>query len=45
MKYYECPYCHAHLDWGERCTDCKEKENEEPEAITDCMNGNGEQES
>lgn len=25
MKYYECPYCGAHLDHGEPC-DCKQAE-------------------
>ena len=24
MQYYECPYCGAHLDPGEKC-DCEEE--------------------
>lgn len=23
-KYYECPYCHDHLDYGEPCT-CRDE--------------------
>lgn len=33
MKYRECPYCHAHLDPGERC-DCQDK-NEDTSAGTE----------
>lgn len=25
MKYKTCPFCHAHLDFGERCN-CQEEE-------------------
>lgn len=25
-QYYEYPYCHAHLDFGERC-DCEREKN------------------
>lgn len=29
MSYYrECPYCHAHLDPGERC-DCQDEAQED----------------
>lgn len=27
MKYWVCPYCHAHLDFGERCS-CQDEEKE-----------------
>lgn len=26
MKYWVCPYCHAHLDHGEKCDCQKDKE-------------------
>ena len=38
MKFWTCPYCHAHLDWGEVCSDCqkdKVRVDQETEIQTD----------
>lgn len=31
-QYWECPLCHSHLDYGERC-DCKYKEQMKQEDV------------
>lgn len=30
-KYYECPYCHNNLDYGEKCHCQEEKERDDEE--------------
>lgn len=43
MPYYRiCPYCHAYLDFGERC-DCQDEEKTAPSA-TNTESGKGESE-
>lgn len=32
MMFKKCPYCGAHLDFGEKC-DCKEDVNEKTERV------------
>lgn len=34
MQYKICPKCGAHLDFGERCDDCREKRKEAAPAAT-----------
>lgn len=35
MKYKTCPKCGAHLDFGEICEDCRDKERSARAANTD----------
>lgn len=35
MKFWTCPYCHAHLDIGERC-DCQKDKEDEHTTPYDC---------